>query len=174
MHRASLRIAPTTTRPDDASNKITNFVNDLKSKNDATRIKGARELRNYVTSELLEMSDDEINTFIETFDTTIFNLLMKPSTDPDDLKAAIYSMMILVESDAGNKQTRCARFANYLRLHPLPTDASILELEALAVARIAQNSGPLTGGYVDYEIKRSIEWITSDDRSEAKRHAGVC
>lgn len=73
--------------------------------------------------------------------------------------------------DDGNA-TRTARFANYLRNMLPSNDVSVMELVAKAVGRLAQVGGTYAADYVEFEVKKSLEWL-SGDRHEGRRHAAV-
>ena len=47
-----------------------------------------------------------------------------------------------------------------------------MEMASKAVGRLALASGTYTAEYVEFEVKRSFEWLTGD-RQEGKRHAAV-
>ena len=83
----------------------------------------------------------------------------------------------LIGVDVGNMSTRISRFANHLR-NLLPcSDATVMEMAAKAVGRLALASGTCTAEYVEYEVKRAFEWLTTDtkdDRQDGRRHAAVC
>ena len=48
----------------------------------------------------------------------------------------------------------------------------VFDLSACAVGKIAINSGSVTPNFVDFEIRRAIELI-STDKNETKRHSAV-
>ncbi|XP_015781821.1 serine/threonine-protein kinase mTOR [Tetranychus urticae] len=145
------------------------FIKGLKSKNEDTRYKTARELHHYVSTELQEMSVEEIHDFMEKFNIKV--QLMMSNGDINEKKGGILAIIVLIGVDVGNQSTRVSRFANYVRTLA-PTDVGLMELVAYAVARIAVASGTPTLTYVDYEVRRAIEWL-SGERNEAKRHGAV-
>ena len=51
-------------------------------------------------------------------------------------------------------------------------DVSVMELVAKAVGRLAQVGGTYAADYVEFEVKKSLEWL-SGDRHEGRRHAAV-
>ena len=73
--------------------------------------------------------------------------------------------------DGGNA-TNTSRFANYLR-NMLPcNDVSVMEMCAKAVGCLAQVGGTFSADYVEFEVKKALEWL-SQDRHEGRRHAAV-
>lgn len=89
------------------------------------------------------------------------------------LKNNILFLVSLIGVDVGNTSTRISRFANYLRNMLPSSNIAVMELAAKAVGRLALASGTYTAEYVDFEVKRTIEWLMSD-RNENKRYAAVC
>ncbi|RWS29930.1 hypothetical protein B4U80_02742 [Leptotrombidium deliense] len=150
---------------------IESFVARLKSRNEEERQKCARDVQHFVATELQEMSVEDVTLFMDAFNKHIFEMMIT-SSDSNDKKAGFLAIIILVGVDVGNRSTRCSRFANYLRNTTVPNDTSLLELMAYAIGRVAIASGTLTASYVDYEVRRAIEWL-SGDRNESKRHGAV-
>ena len=74
--------------------------------------------------------------------------------------------------DVGNTSTRISRFANYLRNLLPSNDVGVMEMAAKAVGRLALASGTYTAEYVEFEVKRSFEWLVGD-RHEGRRQAAV-
>lgn len=149
---------------------IEGFIKGLKNKNEEIRHKTVRDLQHYVSTELQEMSVEEINDFMELFNNKI-QMMISNTSDVNEKKSVILAIIILVGVDVGNRSTRCSRFANYLR-NLIPNDVGLMELCAYGVATIALASGTLTASLVDFEVRRALEWL-SGDRNEAKRHGAV-
>lgn len=80
--------------------------------------------------------------------------------------------MSLIGVDVGNKTAKVSRFANYLRTLLPSSDVSIMEMAAKAIGILALSSGTYAAEHVDYEVKRSIDWLIGE-RNEGKRHAAV-
>lgn len=82
-------------------------------------------------------------------------------------------LVSLIGVDVGNTSTRITRFANYLR-NLLPShDTSIMEMAAKAVGILALSSGTYAAEYVEFEVKKALEWLL-EDRHEGRRQAAVC
>ena len=80
--------------------------------------------------------------------------------------------MSLIGVDLGNTSTRMSRFANYLRNLIPSNDVTVMEMAAKAVGILAISSGAFAAEYVEFEMKRVLEWLTGD-RNEGRRHAAV-
>lgn len=81
-------------------------------------------------------------------------------------------LVSLTGVDVGNTSTRISRFSNYLRNLLPSNDVSVMEMAARAVGWLAYSSGSYAAEYVEHEVKRALEWLTSD-RQESKRLAAV-
>ena len=66
---------------------------------------------------------------------------------------------------------RLGRFANYLRsILPHP-DVTLTEMTAKAIGQLALAEGAYTAEYVEFEVKKALEWIVGN---EHKKLAAVC
>ncbi|CAG0917860.1 unnamed protein product [Notodromas monacha] len=148
-----------------------NFVEKLRSKNEDVRIKGARDLYNYVTTELREVGNEELNRFMDSFNHQIFELVS--SHEAWEKKGGILAIECLITVDVGNQATRLGRYTSYLR-NLLPSndhnDVGVMHMAAKAVGRLSLVSGTYEFG--EYEMRRALEGLTAD-RNEWKRHAAV-
>lgn len=59
---------------------VVQFVTGLRSKNEETRAKAARDLRLYVSTELKEATGDELMAFMEEFNHHIFEMVTSAET----------------------------------------------------------------------------------------------
>ncbi|XP_064091213.1 serine/threonine-protein kinase mTOR-like [Macrobrachium nipponense] len=152
--------------------KMNQFVQGLKSRHEETRVKAACDLQRYVTTELREVSLDELISFLDEFNHHIFEMVS--SNDVNEKKGGIYAIMSLVDVDVGQTGVRISRFANYLKNLVNSPDTGVTELTAKAVGRLALASGTVTAEYIYVEdlVKRSFEWLQGD-RNEGRRHAAV-
>lgn len=79
--------------------------------------------------------------------------------------------MSLIGAD-GDIATRITRFANYLRNLLPSSDVIVMEMAAKAMGRLALAGGTFTPEYVEFEVRRALEYL-GGDRQEGKRHAAV-
>lgn len=63
------------------------YVSGLKSRSEETRSKSARELQHFVTTELREVSQEELNAFLDEFNHQILEMVL--SQDLNEKKGAI-------------------------------------------------------------------------------------
>jgi FKBP12-rapamycin complex-associated protein len=66
------------------------YVSGLKSRNDEARSKTARDLNHYVTTELREVSMDDLTTFMDEFNHQIFEMVS--SSDVNEKKGGILAI----------------------------------------------------------------------------------
>ena len=78
--------------------------------------------------------------------------------------------MSLVGLEGGGNVTRLGRFANYLRSILPHADVALTEMTARAIGQLALAEGTYTAEYVEFEVKRALEWISG---SEYKKLAAV-
>lgn len=148
---------------------VSHYVNGFKSKDPCEREKAVKDLTKYVKTELPEMNGEDINQFMDDFSKVIFDMI---SSDNNDLKkGATWAIIILVSAEFGlnSKNTQISRFANYLRSQA-PTEPELMDLWAHAVSKVAKASGTSTDSYVEFEVKRALEGLSSEAKtSDGKR-----
>ena len=82
-----------------------------------------------------------------------------------------FSTASLIGVEGGNA-TRIGRFANYLRNLLPSNDPVVMEMASKAIGRLAMAGDTFTAEYVEFEVKRALEWLGAD-RNEGRRHAAV-
>ncbi|XP_029434781.1 serine/threonine-protein kinase mTOR isoform X2 [Rhinatrema bivittatum] len=145
------------------------FASGLRSRNEETRAKAAKDLQHYVTTELREVSQEEATQFYDELNHHIFELVS--SSDVSERKGGILAIVCLIGVEGGNA-TRIGRFANYLRNLLPSSDTVVMEMASKAMGRLAMAGDTFTAEYVEFEVKRALEWL-GPDRNEGRRHAAV-
>lgn len=85
----------------------------------------------------------------------------------------IYIFLVcLIGGETETTKTRTTRYANYLRNIFPSSDASVLELAAKTMGRLAASLGVKRGEYVEFEMKRALQWL-NEERNEGKRLSAV-
>lgn len=142
----------------------------LQSKNPDDREDAAVELRNHLVSVSQEMQPSQFQQYNNDINKGIFGLLQG---DQASRLGAITVVDKLIDADTGEEvSVRMTRFANYLRTVVLSPDTLIQRKAAKTIGRLSSMGGSLVGELVDFEVKRSIEWLQSD-RQEIRRHAAI-
>uniref|UniRef100_A0A4W3GLM4 Serine/threonine-protein kinase TOR n=1 Tax=Callorhinchus milii TaxID=7868 RepID=A0A4W3GLM4_CALMI len=145
------------------------FISGLKSRSEEVRAKSAKDLQHYVTTELREVSQEEATSFYDELNHHIFELVS--SSDVNERKGGILAIVSLIGVEGGNA-TRITRFANYLRNLLPSSDPVVMEMASKAMGRLSMAGDTFTAEYVEFEVKRALEWLGAD-RNEGRRHAAV-
>ncbi|KAG4088925.1 FAT-domain-containing protein [Neocallimastix lanati (nom. inval.)] len=153
------------------SNEVLNkILNDLKSRSEETKYKAASDLKEHVISVSREISGENFTKFINDVNRRIFALIQ--SNDNDEKIGGILAIDSLIDFDGEENTTKITRFANYLRFVLPGNDLQTMVLASKALGRLALSGGTLTPEFVEFEVKRALEWLQGD-RHESKRYAAV-
>ncbi|ODV91704.1 hypothetical protein CANCADRAFT_46867 [Tortispora caseinolytica NRRL Y-17796] len=147
----------------------------LKSRNVAVRDKAADELLQQMRAAYREMPSEQFTRYNNEVNRNLFELIHSP--DQKDRMGGIAAIDRLIEFDTGEESTtKITRYANYLRFVIPSTDLEAMRTAAKALGKLAAPSGTLTAEFVDFEVKRCMEWLQLDlqrDRDSIRRHASV-
>lgn len=219
------------------------FVSGLKSRNEDTRAKSAKDLQHYVTTELREVRENNNMLTFNQHNSLVLNLTQvqqwhavylifvsfcdvqlcfsataKPGwshyilwrVKPPHIWAGVqfwcereerrhsryrykhqpwaiclsprsicseihgywfFIPVSLIGVEGGNA-TRISRFANYLRNLLPSSDPVVMEMASKAMGHLSMAGDTFTAEYVEFEVKRALEWLGAD-RNEGRRHAAV-
>uniref|UniRef100_F1KPT5 Serine/threonine-protein kinase TOR n=1 Tax=Ascaris suum TaxID=6253 RepID=F1KPT5_ASCSU len=159
-----------------ANRTASEYLAKLRKKgNDEGRIRVARQLYDFINSDLRDNSPQYVNEFIATFDakvdqSAIYELIS--SSDNDEKKAGILLIVCLVES-AGDESKRVPRFAKYLLKALTNSDEAGMKLAARAIAYLIQTSKTFAVELVEKSLNQVCEWLEEPERHEARRLAAV-
>ena len=76
-----------------------------------------------------------------------------------------YNTVSLVGLEGGGN-TRLGRFAHYLRSILPHADVTLTEMTAKAIGQLALAEGTYTAEYVEFEMKRALEWISGNEHKK--------
>ncbi|KAF9147911.1 phosphatidylinositol kinase- protein kinase tor1, partial [Linnemannia schmuckeri] len=160
---------------------LTRLTSDLKAslQNEKARNLATEALKEYVTLTTKELSGQDLTKFYGEINSIIKVLLQ--SADSEDKLCGVLVIDNLIGIEDEDNTAQETRFANYLR-QLFPSDAPIMtvasralgsfaEIESRYISKLAQQGGAYTADFVEFELKRAIEWLS--DRQEARRHASV-
>ncbi|CAR66402.1 DEHA2F23452p [Debaryomyces hansenii CBS767] len=154
---------------------LTQIFNGLKSNKEEERNRYALELRNYLASIARDLSPEQFNRYNNDINKTIFEFLH--SNETSEKLGGIAALNSLIDFDSGvgeENATKTARFSNYLGSLILSNDLTIMKQATMTLGKLATPGGTLTGDFVDFEAKRAIEWLQSDNKQhENRRHAAI-
>ncbi|KAG1660885.1 Serine/threonine-protein kinase mTOR [Nymphon striatum] len=114
-------------------------------------------------------TSDELTVFVEACNRNVFNMLN--NSDTYEKKGGILAIISLTGLDIINL-TQLNRFVYYLRSALPCNDQEITFLIAKALGKLALALGPNTAEFVDFEVRRVLEWVGLE-RNESKRYAAV-
>ncbi|KAJ3318282.1 phosphatidylinositol kinase- protein kinase tor1, partial [Blyttiomyces sp. JEL0837] len=140
------------------------------ARNDAVRARIAVDIRDHVIAVSRDISGETFSRFMNDINRRIFELIH--SNDVNDKIAGIVAIDKLIDFDGEENTTKITRFSNYLRVVLPGNDMQISILAAKALGRLAQAGGTLTAEFVEFEVKRALEWLQGD-RNESRRFAAV-
>ena len=122
----------------------------LKSRNDAARLRAARDLQKYVSTELRELPDEQSSEILDDVNQNIFSLISSQevhekkggilaigelSRDHERVSRDYVSAVSLVGLEGGGNVAKLGRYANYLRsILPHP-DVALTEMTAKAIGQ---------------------------------------
>ncbi|KAJ3103710.1 phosphatidylinositol kinase- protein kinase tor1 [Phlyctochytrium bullatum] len=104
-----------------------------------------------------EISGDQFTKFMNDINRRIFDLIN--SSDTSDKIGGIVAIDNLIDFDGEENTSKITRFANYLRLVLPGNDPQSSILASKALGRLALTGGTLTADFVDFEVKRALEWL---------------
>jgi len=149
---------------------LSSILNELKSKTPENRTKAAEKLKNYVSTQAREMSAEDFSNFMNDLTHKHICAMVNSSAVNEKIGGIMaIDKLIDIEHDENAKTTR---LANYLRLGLTSNDATVMQMASQALGRLAQASGTLTAVFVEFEVKRALEWAV-DTRHESRRYAAV-
>ncbi|KXJ19820.1 Serine/threonine-protein kinase mTOR [Exaiptasia diaphana] len=146
------------------------LLTGLKSRSDEARLQAAKDLQYYVSTELREASAEQLTSFMDDFNHHIFEMVS--SSDANEKKGGIMAIVGLLGISGGGNASKMTRFANYLRNLLPSNDTMVMEMASKAMGLLALTGGTFTADYVEFEVKRALEWL-GGDRNEGRRHAAV-
>lgn len=137
------------------------------------RLKAAKNLRIYVEAEAREMSGGTFSKFMTETTNRIYDLVS--SAEAHERIGGIMAIDELIEVPCEDNETKIIRFANYLRMVFQQTSAetSTLVQASRALGHLARAGGTVAADFVEFELKRSIDWLQCEPRGDAKRYAAV-
>ncbi len=146
-------------------------LSDLQSRREQVKRKAMLDLRAAVEMEARQMSRENFSAFITELNRRIFDLVK--SEDPHEQLGGIFAMDALVDVECEESPTFITRFANYLRLILPCNNVPTMVMASRVLGHLAQAGGTLTADFVEFEVKRALEGLNSEKRSEHHRLAAV-
>ncbi|UPX14327.1 Non-specific serine/threonine protein kinase [Ascochyta rabiei] len=153
------------------SSALDRIVQELRSKHDETRQKGAHNLRQTVEAAHRELAPAVFTNFYGDVYGKISSLIVGGS-DSNERIGGIHALNALIDFRGDDAGTKTTRFASYLRAVMRGQDTTSMVVAAKALGRLAKPGGTLTAELVEAEVKGALEWLQLE-RLENRRFAAV-
>ncbi|QPG75762.1 hypothetical protein FOA43_003122 [Brettanomyces nanus] len=161
---------------------------ELRSKDEAVRLRAAKLLRKHVVAVSRDItSPEQLSVYNNYINKRIFDLI-NSSNVREQLGGieAINSMVDLITNSnedpsvpqlgltttAEQNSNMITRYASYLRRLLSSNNLYVMKAATTTLGKLAIPGGSLTGDFVEFEVKRSLEWLVSE-KVQGKRHAAV-
>ena len=144
---------------------------DLRSSDRSRRTNAAAELRQHVEAEAREMVGERFVKYMTDLNRKLFELVN--SDVVDEKLGGIGAIDQLIDLESEDNSTKITRFANYLRMSLPNSSVPVMEAAAKALGHLARAGGTLTADFVEFEVRRALEWLRESARYEHRRHASV-
>ncbi|KAJ3072072.1 phosphatidylinositol kinase- protein kinase tor1 [Podochytrium sp. JEL0797] len=142
------------------------------ARSDEARASVAAEIRHHVAEHAKEVSGEVFAKFMQLeVNKRIFDLIH--SAEVFHKLAGIAVIDSLIDFQGEDNTIKTTRFANYLRIVLPGSDPQISNLAAKALGHLAKPGGTLAAEFVEFEVKRALEWLQEPDRNESRRYAAV-
>ena len=153
------------------SHNVERALSDLRSRREHVKRKAMQDLRSAVEMEARQLSRENFTAFVTELNKRIFDLIK--SEEPHEKLGGIFAMDALIDVECEESPTFITRFANYLRLILPCNNVATMIMGSKVLGHLAQAGGTLTADFVEFEMKRALESLNGEKRSEHQRLAAV-
>ncbi|KAK9371519.1 uncharacterized protein V1513DRAFT_434579 [Lipomyces chichibuensis] len=123
-------------------------------------LRPVKDLRDHLLVVVRELPIDQFTRYHDDVNRRIFELIH--STDTYDKLGGITAIDKLIDFDGTEENaTNITRFANYLRKVIPSNDVDAMRVATKALGRLAIPGGTLTVEFIEFEVKRALEWLQS-------------
>jgi FKBP12-rapamycin complex-associated protein len=151
---------------------LNNLIADLRnSRDDDDRSLAAENLCAHVEAEARDMFGERFNAYMTGLNTRILELVN--STSIAEKLGGIAAIDRLINLETEENATKITRFATHIQNSLPHANATVTEKVAEALGHLARAGGTLTAEFVEFEVRRALEWLRETARYEPRRHASV-
>ena len=164
--------SPVYLAPSDCT-QVQDVVLRLKHRDVDMRLSAAHELQSVVKTAVRQLPSEKFSRFMNELMPTLIALIQ--SHEPTDQLGGLEALDVLIDVSSEDDETKIIRFSNYLRnffVQPHQSKAS-LEKAAQTLGHLARAGGAITADFVDFEVKRALEWL-SQDYDDHRRRFSAC
>jgi len=81
----------------------------------------------------------------------------------------------LMEVPCEDNETKIIRFANHLRMifQQPAVDTQVLIQASRVLGHLVRAGGSVTADFIEFELKRTLDWLQGDQRGDGRRFAAV-
>ncbi|KAG7693019.1 hypothetical protein KL933_004170 [Ogataea haglerorum] len=162
---------------------VDEIFTELGSKDAGRQKRAASRLRDqFVAASREAITAEQLSVYNNYINKRIFDLINSSSVSQQ--LGGIEAINALVElissslprigasSTTEENSNMIARYANYLRRLITSNDLAVMRQATKTLGKLAIPGGSLTGDFVEFEVKRSIEWLVAE-KVENKKHAAI-
>ncbi|KAL9017036.1 MAG: hypothetical protein Q9185_005638 [Variospora sp. 1 TL-2023] len=154
------------------SDALNRTLQELKSKNDETRVKAAHDIHTAVVVAARDLPAEDFQGFYYNVNHRLGQFIVN-SSDPSEKIGGILAVEQLINFDCDDAAQKTTRFAGYLRAALRSNDNNVLIYAARALGRLAVPGGALTAELVESEVQSAVEWLRATERNEVRRFAAT-
>lgn len=144
---------------------------DLKARSELVRQNAAARLLDNVNTAYRELSQSPFQTYYADVNTRMVNMILG-GNDTHERTGGLYALNALIDFKGDDAAQKVPKFSNYIKRTLEGNDTSAMVVAAKCLGRLATPGGALTAELVEAEVKRALEWLTSE-RTENRRFAAV-
>lgn len=155
---------------------VLQLLRDLKCKDRAKIETVARELKQFVDMASRKFSAETFTNFMNNLTPKLFALIQ--SSDVNEQMGGLYAIDRLIDVSSEDDEAKVIRFSNYLRNFFVQPSSSkqTLHMASKTLGHLARAGGTLTADFVDFEVKRALEWLQGEryDHNQEHRRLTAC
>ncbi|KJX99355.1 phosphatidylinositol 3-kinase like protein [Zymoseptoria brevis] len=144
---------------------------DLKARGELTRQNAAARLLDNVNTAYRELAQGPFQTYYADVNSRMVNMILG-GNDTHERTGGLYALNALIDFKGDDAAQKVPKFSNYIKRTLEGNDTSAMVVAAKCLGRLATPGGALTAELVEAEVKRALEWLTSE-RAENRRFAAV-
>ena len=151
----------------------------LKSPNSQEQLAASTELENSLISVSRDLSVEQFQRLINSVNNMIFELIHGQTSREKIGGIIAVDTLIRFYSHTEELPNQMSRLANYLRMLIPSGDIDVIRMAAITLSKLAVPSGTITSDFVETEVKKSLEWLTSKSdnttnaKQEYRKHAAL-
>lgn len=151
---------------------VTTIFTGLKLPVEDERIQAARELGQFLSLILRDLSEDQFLKHSKEINKLIFDLLHSKETN--EKLGGIAAINALISFDLGSlgETVKIQRILGYLLTLIVLSELVVMRQACLTLGRLASPGGATAGNIVDSQAKKAIEWLQLEGKlADTKHHA---